>query len=94
MIAGPGALGAAVLLSAEASGSILKQLLVITAFLTVMAITLALLLVAARLHAFLGVTGKNVISRIIGILLAGLAVQFIFDGIRGSGLVDPSLQSN
>jgi multiple antibiotic resistance protein len=94
LIAGPGALGAAVLLSAEASGSILKQLLVITAFLTVMAITLALLLVAARLHAFLGVTGKNVISRIVGILLAGLAVQFIFDGIRGSGLVDPSLHSN
>jgi multiple antibiotic resistance protein len=87
LIAGPGALGAAVLLSAEASGNFVHKLIVIAAMLAVMGLTLFLLFVAARLHRFLGVTGQNVISRIVGILLAGLSVQFIFDGIRGSGLV-------
>jgi multiple antibiotic resistance protein len=87
LIAGPGALGAAVLLSAEASGHLLHQLIVIAMMGAVMVVTLGLLLVAGQMHRLLGVTGQNVISRVIGILLAGLSVQFIFDGIRGSGLL-------
>ncbi len=87
LIAGPAALGAAVLLAAEARDSSIAELAVIGALLVVMALQLGLLLVAARLHAFLGITGQNVISRIVGILLAALAVQFIFDGIRNGGLV-------
>ena len=59
----------------------------IAALTLVMALTLVLLLAAGRLHAILGVTGQNVISRVVGILLAALAVQFMFDGIGGSGLV-------
>lgn len=86
LIAGPGALGAAVLLSAEASGSLAHQLIVVLMMLAVMAVTLALLLVASRVHRLLGVTGQNLISRVVGILLAALSVQFIFDGIRGSGI--------
>ena len=86
LIAGPGALGAAVLLSAEASGSLVHQLVVVLMMLLVMALTLCLLLVAARVHRLLGVTGQNLISRVVGILLAALSVQFIFDGIRGSGI--------
>jgi multiple antibiotic resistance protein len=87
LIAGPGALGAAVLLMADASSSLALQAVVLAALVAVMLITLALLLIATRLHAFLGVTGQNVITRIIGILLAALAVQFVFDGIKGSGLL-------
>ena len=86
LIAGPGALGAAVLLTAEAQTDWVLEALVIAALLVVMAITLALLLIAAQLHKFLGVTGQNVISRVVGILLAALAVQFLFDGVRTSGL--------
>jgi multiple antibiotic resistance protein len=86
LIAGPGALGAAVLLSAEAAGSLMHQLVVALMMLAVMVITLGLLLVAARVHRLLGVTGQNLISRVVGILLAALSVQFIFDGIRGSGI--------
>jgi multiple antibiotic resistance protein len=87
LIAGPGALGAAVLLAAEAQPDWVLEALVIAALLVVMAITLALLLIAAQLHKFLGVTGQNVISRVVGVLLAALAVQFLFDGVRTSGLL-------
>jgi multiple antibiotic resistance protein len=87
LIAGPGALGAAVLLTAEAQADWVLEVLVIAALLAVMAITLALLLIAAQLHRFLGVTGQNVISRVVGVLLAALAVQFLFDGVRTSGLL-------
>jgi multiple antibiotic resistance protein len=86
LIAGPGALGAAVLLSAEAAGSFVHQLVVVAMMLAVMAVTLGLLLVATKVHRLLGVTGQNLISRVVGILLAALSVQFIFDGIRGSGI--------
>jgi multiple antibiotic resistance protein len=83
LIAGPAALGAAVLLAVEAGQrGILGDLVVIAALLAVMAIQLVLLLVAGPLHAVLGVTGQNVISRVVGILLAALAVQFVFDGVR------------
>jgi multiple antibiotic resistance protein len=83
LIAGPAALGAAVLLAVEAGqGGWVAELVVIAALLAVMALQLALLLVAGRLHAVLGVTGQTVISRVVGILLAALAVQFVFDGVR------------
>jgi multiple antibiotic resistance protein len=87
LIAGPGALGAAVLLAAETQHSLAAEVAVIAALTLVMALTLVLLLVAGRLHAILGVTGQNVIDRVVGILLAALAVQFMFDGISGSGLI-------
>jgi MarC family membrane protein len=91
LIAGPAALGAAVLLAAEARHSLAAELVVIVALLLVMALQLTLLLVAGKLNAFLGVTGQHVISRIIGILLAALAVQFVFDGIREGALLRASL---
>jgi MarC family membrane protein len=91
LIAGPAALGAAVLLAAEARHSLTAEMVVIGALLLIMALQLTLLLVAGKLNAFLGVTGQHVISRIIGILLAALAVQFVFDGIREGALLRASL---
>jgi multiple antibiotic resistance protein len=44
------------------------------------------MLLAGRLIKFLGVTGSNVIARVSGILLAALAMQFIFDGLNDSGV--------
>ena len=85
LIAGPAALGAAVLLAAEARDSLVAELVVIGALL-IMALQLCLLFVAGKLNTFLGVTGQHVISRTVGILLAALAVQFVFDGIRDSNL--------
>lgn len=87
LIAGPGAIGAAILLMANTNGEILLQVTVVAALLVILIFTLVALLVASQIQHFLGVTGQNVISRILGILLSALAVQFIFDGVKQSGLL-------
>jgi multiple antibiotic resistance protein len=87
LIAGPGAIGAAILLVADAQGERLLIVVVIAALVAVLALTFALMLMASQVQKLLGVTGLHVISRVIGVLLAALAVQFIFDGIQASGLL-------
>ncbi len=87
LIAGPGAMGATILLMANAHGDVLKQTAVVAAMLAVLAVTAAALLLAGKIQQLLGVTGMHVITRVMGILLSALAVQFIFDGIQQSGLL-------
>lgn len=87
LIAGPGAMGAAILLMANAEGDIALQAVVLVSLAAVLLLTFAFLLLAGRVQSLLGVTGMNVISRVFGVLLTALAVQFIFDGIAESGLV-------
>lgn len=84
LIAGPGAMGAAILLMADAEGDVVLQGVVISSLLLVLLLTLVSLLLASQINKLLGVTGMHVISRVMGILLAALAVQFIFDGIGQS----------
>jgi multiple antibiotic resistance protein len=56
----------------------------LVAALAVLAISLAVMLGADRLTRLLGVTGTNVINRLLGVVLGALAVQFVVDGIRAS----------
>jgi multiple antibiotic resistance protein len=85
-MAGPGAL-ATILLTA---GEIWPKPVLFVGFLGVVAAVLlicwCLMLAAPRLMKVLGVTGANVMSRLSGVVLAALAVQYIIDGIRGSFL--------
>lgn len=86
LIAGAGTMGAIILLAAQAGDNWQNQMAVLAALVAVMSITLMFLLIAGKLQKYLGVTGLNVISRVVGVLLAALAVQFIFDGIASSGI--------
>ena len=86
LIAGPGAIGAAILLVADAQRDPLQIMAVLAALLAVVALTFALLLASSQVQKLLGVTGLHVVTRVMGVLLAALAVQFLFDGIRESGI--------
>ncbi len=86
LIAGPGAMGAVILLMGNTEGDIILQCAVLVALLCVLIITFIGLLLASKVQNGLGVTGMGVITRVFGVLLCALAVQFIFDGLALSGL--------
>ena len=83
-IAGPGALATILLAFGGAAGNpeLFTGLLVIV--FVVLLITLGVLYLATPAMRVLGVTGTNVISRMFGVLLGALAVQYVIDGLRGS----------
>ena len=87
LVAGPGAMGAAILLMAEQQGDLTGQAIVIGSLLAILLLSLISMLLASNIHRLLGVTGMHVVSRVMGVLLTALAVQFLFDGIRESGLL-------
>ena len=87
LIAGPGAISATILLISGAQGDQLKLAAVVAALLVILALTYLALLVAIPIQRLLGVTGLAVVSRIVGVLLAALSVQFILDGLKASGLL-------
>lgn len=87
LIAGPGSMGAAILLMADQEGDVSGQAIVLAALLSIVLLTFVALLLAGRIQQLLGVTGMHVVTRVMGVLLSALAVQFIFDGIGNSGLL-------
>ncbi|HEV7370620.1 MarC family protein [Arenibaculum sp.] len=86
LIAGPGALTTVVLMMGRAGTDPLLAAAVLGVLAAVLAATLAVLLAAGAMTRLLGVTGTNVISRVLGILLAALACQFVIDGLLESGI--------
>ena len=81
LIAGPGSLSAIVLVMGRSdgwtSGAATIAMLALCLALTFMAMS-----AAEQLQRWLGETGTDVVGRISGVLLAALAVQFVFDGLR------------
>lgn len=86
LMAGPGAISAVILLTTGAQSD-LEFWLVLAAIVVILALCWLTLLIAIPIQRLLGLTGLSVVSRIVGILLAALAVQFVFDGIKASGLL-------
>jgi len=82
LMAGPGAITATVLLAAQADGRPLFLFVLIGMILVVIGLCLAIFLLAIRIGPLLGITANVVLSRLLGVLLAALAVQFVIDGIR------------
>ena len=84
LMAGPGALTATVLLAGQAAGRPLFVGTLIAVIAAVCALTLAVFYLATRIARFLGITGNIVLSRLLGVLLAALAVQYVIDGVRAA----------
>jgi multiple antibiotic resistance protein len=82
LLAGPGAITATVLLAGRAAGNLLLTGLLLAVVAFVAASCFAAFILAGRISRLLGLTGNIVLSRLLGVLLAALAVQYVVDGIR------------
>jgi len=82
LMAGPGAITATVLLAGRAGDNLILLALLLAVVLAVSAACYIAFLFAVRLRRLIGVTGNIVLSRLLGVLLAALAVQYVIDGIR------------
>ncbi|OUD10783.1 MarC family transcriptional regulator [Marivivens niveibacter] len=85
LIAGPGAIATIILLTEEAA-SVLDYASVFGVLSAVLLLVFLMFLIAIPLERLLGRVGVNVVTRILGMLLAALAIQFILDGLRSFGL--------
>jgi multiple antibiotic resistance protein len=83
MIAGPGSIASVMLLTARAD-TIAEDLTVLAAMTVVILLTLVALLAAGPLMRLIGARLEAMITRILGVILAALAAQFVLDGLEGS----------
>lgn len=82
LMAGPGAITATVLLAGRAGDAPVQLAVLIGVIVVVCVLCLAAFTLAARIARLLGVTGNIVLSRLLGVLLAALAVQYVIDGVH------------
>ncbi|WP_319826456.1 MarC family protein [Thalassovita sp.] len=85
LIAGPGAIATMILLAGQKPG-LLGLSMTIGVMASVLLIAFFLFMTAGWLERALGKTGINVVTRLLGMLLSALAVQFVLDGLRAFGL--------
>jgi multiple antibiotic resistance protein len=83
MSAGPGSIASIMLLTARADG-LFEDLVVLAALTTVLLLTLIALLAAGPLMKLIGAKLEAMITRILGVILAALAAQFVLDGLERS----------
>ncbi len=82
LMAGPGAITATVLLAGRTDGNPVAFALLLGGICAVLAICYVTFLASGYIARSLGTTGNVVLSRLLGVLLAALAVQYVIDGIR------------
>jgi multiple antibiotic resistance protein len=83
MIAGPGSIASIMLLTARADG-LVEDVVVLAALTSVLLLTMAALLAAGPLMKLIGAKLEAMITRILGVILAALAAQFVLDGLERS----------
>ena len=84
LMAGPGAITATILLAGQAAYRPAWLAVLLAVIVVVMAACLASFLAAGRIGKLFGVTGNVVLSRLLGVILAALAVQYVVDGARAA----------
>jgi multiple antibiotic resistance protein len=82
LLAGPGAITATVLLAGQAALRPLYLAILVGVIAAVVTLCFLVFWLAAQIATFLGATGSMLLSRLLGVLLASLAVQFVIDGLR------------
>lgn len=82
LIAGPGAMATMILLSDQHSAGGAGQAMIYLMLLAVLGICMVLFLMGGLIERLLGRTGIRVVSRLLGVLLGALSVQFVIDGVR------------
>jgi multiple antibiotic resistance protein len=82
LMAGPGAITAVVLLSGRANGDLALLALLLGVIVVVGVICLGAFMLAPKIGRLIGNTGNVVLSRLLGVLLAAMAAQFVIDGVR------------
>jgi len=87
LIAGPGAMATMILLAGKPGADWLHVGAILGVMYAVLACMMAMFLLASPIERALGRTGTMVVTRLLGMLLAALAVQFILDGLHGAGLM-------
>jgi multiple antibiotic resistance protein len=83
MMAGPGAITATLLIAGEAHGDPARLVGLIGAISVVIAVCWTVCRLATRVERLLGASASIVAEKLVGVLLASLAVQFVMDGVRG-----------
>lgn len=84
LLAGPGAITTIMLAVADAGSDTVAQLAVTAALLLVMIVSLIVFLAAGPVMNALGPTVNAVLTRLLGVILAALATQFILDGLKNA----------
>lgn len=86
MLAGPGAISTVMVLALGSKGPLLTAAVYVSIILTAL-ISFYVLAAASTVERRLGQTGMRILTRLMGLVLCAIAVQFIIDGIKLSGLV-------
>jgi multiple antibiotic resistance protein len=84
LLAGPGALTATILLAGQAGGRPEWVASLLGVIVVALIACMAAFLAAGRIGKLLGVTGNIVMSRLLGVVLAALAAQYVIDGVRAT----------
>ncbi len=84
MLAGPGGIATIMLLMTNHEGDQTAQMAIMAALCVVMLITLIVFMTASKVMALLGDTVNMVLTRVLGIMLAALAAQYVLDGLKGA----------
>jgi len=87
MISGPGTIATVLLLGTIARGSATEIAILVAAYATALAATWICMSLATAILRIIGTTGVHVVTRLLGIILAALAVQFVINGLSGTPLV-------
>jgi multiple antibiotic resistance protein len=84
LMAGPGAITATILLASRSEGDSTRLIILLAVIVTVLALCFVVFVLAAHIAKWLGATANVVASRLLGVLLAALAVQYVIDGVRAA----------